>query len=50
MTPSIRNLITRLDRHGFTVLAYHDGTFWVAGIGARDLDWCKRATRLEVYR
>ena len=45
MTPATRTLITRLERLGHTVLAYHRGRLYLADLGVRDTAWAIHVIR-----
>jgi hypothetical protein len=45
MTPAIRHIIRRLEKLGYPVMSYHNGTFYVARLGVRDLEWATRVIR-----
>jgi len=50
MTADIRQLITDLQTLGYNVLSYKRGAVYVAGIGIRDLHWCRSTVRLHIER
>jgi len=42
MTTTAKTLIRKLDKLGYHVLTYRQGTVYVAGVGMRDMIWAQR--------
>jgi hypothetical protein len=45
MTRPTITLIHKLDRMGYHILTYRQGTIYVAGIGVRDMQWAQRVVK-----